>query len=200
MLPLTGNSAGANILIAALNVFNLVMSVVAIDRNITLAKLPFIFSRIPLAELPYDGTPIVLGLVPLVFSIALFALPIGRAIARPIKAKRFAKENGRLGMLREILTRIETKAPLTETSLVDAWTRTAGGPPDPEELTRRVVELGGDVEIQESTGEVRYRFVDLETEAAALEAERDAASDEEKKVGKVIFTSEGPNGSGAPTR
>jgi hypothetical protein len=37
---------------------------------------------------------------------------------------------------------------------------------------------------------VRYRFVDLETEAAALEAEREAASDEEKKVGRVIFASD----------
>jgi hypothetical protein len=37
---------------------------------------------------------------------------------------------------------------------------------------------------------VRYRFVDLETEAAALEVERDHASDEEKKVGKIIFASD----------
>ena len=193
MLPLTGNGVGANLLIAALNVFNLVMSLVALDQNITLAKLPYLFSRIPLAELPYDGTPVVLGIVPLVFSIALFALPIGRAIARPFEAKRIAKENGRLGMLREIVTRIESKTPLTENMLVDAWTRTAGAPPEPHELTRRVVELGGDVEVQEDTGEVRYRFVDLETEAAALEAEREAASerdDEEKKVGKVVFASD----------
>ena len=195
MLPLTGNSIGANVLITALNVFNLVMSVVALDENITLAKLPYLFSRIPLAELPFDGTPVVLGIVPLVFSIALFALPIGRAIARPIKAKRIAKENGRLGMLREILTRIDSKAPLTESALVDAWTRTAGAPPEPEELTQRVVELGGGVEIEESTGEVRYRFVDLETEAAALEAEREQASDEEKKIGKVVFaTDDGESG------
>jgi len=37
---------------------------------------------------------------------------------------------------------------------------------------------------------VRYRFADLETEAAALEAEREAADEEEKKVGKVVFSSE----------
>ncbi len=190
LLPLTGNSGGSNFLIVALNSFNLLMSLVAIDLNLTLAKLPWLFHRIPLDRLPYMGTPIVLGIVPLVFSIALFALPIGRAIARPFKAKKVAEENGRLGLLREILTRIEAKAPLTEKALVDAWTRTAGTPPASKELTKRVVELGGDAEIQEDTGEVRYRFVDLETEAAALEAEREAASDEEKKVGKVVFASD----------
>jgi hypothetical protein len=190
MLPLTGNSSASNFLIVALNSFNLLMSLVAIDLNLTLAKLPWLFRHIPIDRLPYMGTPIVLGVIPLVFSIALFALPIGRAIARPFKAKKVAEENGRLGLLREILTRIKAKAPLTEKALVDAWTRSAGTPPASKELTRRVVELGGDAEIQEDTGEVRYRFVDLETEEAALEAERDAASDEEKKVGRVVFASD----------
>jgi hypothetical protein len=190
MLPLTGNSGGSNALIVGLNVFNIVMSLVAIDNNLTLAKLPMLFGRLPLQALPYMGTPIVLGIVPLVFSIALFALPIGRAIARPFKAKKVARENGRLAMLREILGRIEHKAPVTEEALTEAWTHAAGEPPAPKEITHRIVELGGDAEIQEATGDVHYRFVDLETEAAALEAEREAASDEEKAVGKVVFASD----------
>ena len=39
-------------------------------------------------------------------------------------------------------------------------------------------------------GEIRYRFVDSETEAQALEEERAAAAEEEAKVGKVIFASD----------
>ena len=190
MLPLTGNEVGTNALITVLNGFNILMSLLAIDLNLTLAKLPWLFSRVPIERLPYMGTPIVLGVVPLVFSIALFALPVGRAFARPFKARKLAHENGRLGMLREIVTRVQAKTPVTEKALIDAWTKAAGEAPEPKELTRRVVELGGDVEVQEGTGEVRYRFVDLETEAAALEAERESASDEEKKVGRVVFASD----------
>jgi hypothetical protein len=190
LLPLTGNRTGTNVLITALNAFNVVMSLVAIDMNLTLAKLPWLFGRVPLDALPYMGTPIVLGVVPLVFSIALFLLPVARALAIPFKSRRLAREKGRLALLRTVLTRVASKAPVTEEVLADAWKRAAGQAPDPKDLTRRVVELGGDAEIQEESGEVRYRFVDLETEAAAQEAEREAASEEEKRVGKVVFASD----------
>ncbi len=190
LAPLTGNRPGTNVLIAALNAFNVIMSLVAIDMNLTLAKLPWLFGRIPLDALPYMGTPIALGVVPLLFSIALFLLPVARAVTMPFKAKRLATEKGRLALLRTVLTRVADKAPVTDEVLADAWKRAAGQAASPKELTRRVVELGGDAEIQEDTGEVRYRFVDLETEAAALEAEREAASEEEKNVGKVIFASD----------
>lgn len=186
--PLTGNELGANMIVGGLNLFNLVMGLVAIEKNITLAKLPYIFSRIPLELLPDDGLPIVLGVVPLVFSIALFALPLGRALFRRSAARKVANENGRLAMLRAILARIAMKEPVTDAALVQAYERAAGRKPESEEVTREVVRLGGDAEIE--TGEVRYRFVDLETEAAALEVERDAAPEAEKKVGKVVFASD----------
>ncbi len=186
--PLTGNDVGANLIVGGLNLFNMVMGIVAIDRNITLAKLPYIFSRVPLELLPDDGLPIVLGVVPVVFSIALFVLPLGRALFRRRTARKVAHENGRLAMLRAILARISMKEPVTDAALVQAYERAAGRKPESEEVTREVVRLGGDAEIE--TGEVRYRFVDLETEAAALEAERDAAPEEEKRVGKVVFASD----------
>jgi hypothetical protein len=189
-LPLTGNSTGTNVLIGGLNAFNVVMSLVAINLNLTLEKLPHLFGRVPIDMLPYDGTPIALGIVPLVFSIAVLALPIGRAVFRPLREKAAARESGRLALLREILARVEKKAPITEEALAGAWQGAAGARPDPVELRKRIVELGGDAEIQEATGEVRYRFVDLETEAAALEAEREAAPDEEKRAGRVVFGSD----------
>ena len=192
--PLTGNQPGSNVLVGFLNGFNLLMGFYAIGANLTIDRLLYIFQTsgrhaIPLPPMPYDGVPIALGLVPLLFSIAVFLLPIGRALLRPIKAREVAKENGRLGLLREIMARIEKRAPLDEPSLAKAWTQAAGEEPAPKELTRAIVELGGDADITEN-GEVRYRFVDLETEAEALEEERAAAPEAEAKIGKVIFGSD----------
>jgi hypothetical protein len=189
--PLTGNSTESNLLIAALNSFNIIMSLVALDANLTLAKLPYLFLKhIPLARLPYDGTPIVLGLVPLCFSLAIFLLPIGRAALRPLKQARVARERGRLGVLREVLTNVEKRSEVTDAGLERAYARAAGVAPKPGEISSRVAELGADVAVEGEQGRVRYRFADLETEAEALEAERDAASEEEKKVGRVVFASD----------
>ncbi len=191
--PLTGNRPGTNALVAALNAFNLFMGLFVIANNLTIDRLVDMFRPLPpgvqYIPMPYDGMPIVLGLVPLVFSVLLFLLPLGRALLQPVRARAINHENGRLGLLREILTRIQARAPLTEPSLRKAWKSGAGTEPESKELTRAVVDLGGDVDIEPS-GEVRYRFVDLETEAAALEEERAAAEDSEARVGKVIFGSD----------
>ncbi|NUO50747.1 MAG: hypothetical protein HOV80_17995, partial [Polyangiaceae bacterium] len=62
--------------------------------------------------------------------------------------------------------------------------------PDPKELTKQVVALGGDVDLDRAEEGVRYRFPDLELEARAVEAEREAAAEDEARVGKVVFSSE----------
>ena len=190
--PLTGNPTETNALIAGLNLFNVVMSVVAIEQNITLAKLPLLLLRhIPLFRLPYDGTPIVLGVIPLVFSLAIFLLPVGRALLRPARERALVREKGRLGVLREVLTRVDSHAEVTDDALERAFRKAAGTAPKPGEISARVAELGADVAVSSVTGGVRYRFADLETETSALEAEREAADDEEeKKVGRVVFASD----------
>jgi hypothetical protein len=195
--PLTGNPPESNFMIAGLNLFNAVMASVAIAQNLTLAKLPWLlFRHIPLSRLPFDGTPIALGLVPLVFSLALFLLPIGRALLRPLKARQVAREKGRLGVLREVLTRIDARQEVTDAGLERAWVRAAGAKAGSGEISARVAELGADVAVSNGTADkssgVRYRFADLETEAKALEEEREAAPEEEKKVGKVVFGSDDP--------
>jgi hypothetical protein len=193
LVPLTGNEPGTNLLIAGLNGFNLLMSLYALSENLTFDKLEWLFQtaqqhghRVVLPP-PAEGTAIALGVVPLVFSIALFALPLARALYRPIKQRRVDRENGRRAMLREILEHV-TEGEVTEASLNAAWKQAAGTEPDPKELTREVVALGGDVDYE--SGKVRYRFPDFEAEARALAAEREAASEAEAKVGKVIFSSE----------
>ncbi|HQY60152.1 MAG TPA: hypothetical protein PK141_02070 [Polyangiaceae bacterium] len=208
VLPgLTGNTVGSNILIGLLNGFNLAMATFAMQANLTFARLANIFEMVRSPEevlpLPYDGVPVVLGAIPLVFSLALFLFPLVRALGRSRQAAAVARENGRLGVLREVLERTRRGLQVTEGALKRAWTAAAGAPPSDRELTRAVVELGGDVDLRDEANElvrvapgaeaespVRYRFVDLEAEAEALEAERAAAKDDEAKLGKIAFASD----------
>jgi hypothetical protein len=187
--PLTGNTGESNALIAGLNVFNLMMSFFAMSSHLTLEKVGFLFKHLPHAVPPPEGTAWALGIVPFVFSIALFALPLGRALLRPTQKKELLREKGRVAVLREVLSRVESKQRIDDSVLAQAWAGATQETPDPKAITREVVQLGGSVEIEEE-GATRYRFVDLETEQAALEAEREAASEAEAKVGRVVFTSE----------
>lgn len=206
MAPLTGNGTGANVMVALLNGFNLMMSLVVLEGNLTFARLwnIFMMARHPdlgIEPLGYDGVPIVLGLVPLVFSVLLFLFPLGRSLFRPLEARAVARENGRLGLLREILAYAERGASAPHEALRAAWARAAGASPSDAELTRAVVDLGGDVDLEASehvktrvegpeASPVRYRFVDLQAEAEALEEQRHAAPESEAKLGKMVFTSE----------
>jgi hypothetical protein len=188
--PLTGNDGGSNVLISALNAFNIVMALVAFEQNWTVSRLALAAKGIPLWRLPFDGTPIALGVVPLVFSIALFALPIGRALFRRFKAAKIARENGRRALLRTIVTGVASDRELTPGLLRASYEAGAGAPPTDEELQKEVVLLGGDLEIEEESGKTHYRFADLEAEAKDVEAEREAAAEEEAKPGEVVFSSD----------
>jgi hypothetical protein len=193
---LTGNDLGANLAIAGLNAFNALMGFYAVGAHLTVDKVTRLVSGarhlhetgMAMALAHETGTAVALGYVPLIFSLALFALPIGRALARPIQRRRIAKENGRLAVLREVIEAVP-RGPVTEGALTKAWEKAAGSPPGGKELTREIVALGGDAEVQDD-GRVLYRFPDLEAEGQALEAEREAAADEEARVGKVIFSSD----------
>jgi hypothetical protein len=187
--PLTGNDAGSNVLIALLNGFNLLGSAWVIAHGLTIGNILLLFSKEPPAVLPDAGTPIALGVVPLVFSLAIMALPLARAALRLPAERRVKRENARLAVLREVLARAPKKEPVSDEALRGAWRVAAGAEPSSREITARVVELGGDVDTGPN-GEVRYRFADLEAEAEALEDERAAAPEEEKKIGRVIFASD----------
>ncbi|AUX45397.1 hypothetical protein SOCE26_068880 [Sorangium cellulosum] len=190
--PLTGNGAGVNALIVALNGFNLLMSLYALEAHLTIDNLGLLARGLPMSALPGGETAVALGVVPLVFSLALFALPLGRALLRPLKRRRLARQNARRAVLRAILTRVgagQRREPITDAVLQRAWQDAAGEAPRSEEITREVAALGGDVDLESGEG-IRYRFPDLELEAKAVEAEREAASEEEARAGKVIFSSD----------
>lgn len=189
--PLTGNETGANIGIAALNVFNALAAWFALSHGMTVTNVMHLFERRPPGQPPIfePGLPIALGIVPLVFSIGVLALPAVRAITRGRKEKKLAEEKARLGILKEVLARAPKKEPVPDEVLQTAYRVATGEAPTSKEITARVVELGGDVDVGPD-GEVRYRFADLEAEAEALEEEREAAPEEEARLGKIVFTSE----------
>jgi len=183
--PLTGNSLGANVGIAGLNAFNMLMGLWAVENGMTLERFAHLFDRVPHPIVDH-GIPVALGVVPLVFSALLFVLPVARAATRPLRVRTATQERGRLAVLREVLERVRVKQPVTDKAVAEAWRKATGGAPEGKRLNRELSALGGDLSI-EPTGQTRWRFADLETEAAAVAAEREAAPDEEARLGKVIF-------------
>jgi len=186
--PLTGNGVGANVVIGAINLFNLLMGGWAIEHGMTIERAMHLFDRVPYHVVD-NGLPIALGVVPLVFSALLFLLPIVRAVTRPARVREAAREQGRLAVLREVLDGVRSKKPVTDASAAQAWEKATGEAPAAKRLDRELVALGGDVAIEDS-GATRWRFPDLETEAAAVEAERETAADEEARLGAIVYATD----------
>jgi hypothetical protein len=186
--PLTGNPVGTNVIISALNAFNLLMGLWAIDNQMTLERAAHLFDRVPY-PIASTGVPIALGVVPLIFSTLLFFLPIGRALVRPLRKKAALEDKGRLAVLREVLEHVRSKQPVTDSAVAGAWSRATGKPADAKQLDRAMVRLGGDVAI-EASGQTHWRFPELETEAVAVQAEREAAADEEARLAPVVYATD----------
>jgi hypothetical protein len=189
LLPLTGNDPGANILVALLNGFNLLVSAWVMQNGLTISNIALLFERHRPRVLPDDGLPLALGLVPFVFSLFLFVLPIGRAIHRARMQKRADQERARLAVLREVVSRASKSEPVADETLRAAVRIATGEEPTSADITRRVVDLGGDVDVGPE-GEVRYRFAGFEADAQAAEEERERADDREGRIGAVVFASD----------
>ncbi len=195
--PLTGNGALANVGIALLNGFNLLGATIAGAAGLTLSNAMLLFSKHPPPVLPDDGIAWVLGVIPFVFSLGIFVLPIFRAVLQRFRARAVAKENGRRAMLKEILEHATTKRDVADGELRTAYRVATGDEPSSAEITKAVVELGGDVVIEgerpvrvAGSDPVRYRFPGLEEDEAALEEEREEAPAAEARLGKVVFGSD----------
>jgi hypothetical protein len=184
--PLTGNDGATNVGIAALNGFNLVAALVAIANDLTLSNLPRLFDKHhPYVPVP-DGVPVVLGLIPLVFSLALFAIPVARAVARTQAKRRVAAENARLGVLREVITRSSRGEAVPEAAIRTAVRVATGSDPSDRDLARRVAEFGGEPTADEA-GEIQYRFPELEADADAARDDRAGANPAEAQLGSIAF-------------
>ena len=167
--PLTGDNRGRdNALVLGITLFNASMGYVGMSL----------------------GLPLALGLVPFLLAVALLLIPIGRAVARPFQRRRLQRENGRRALLREVLSAAATRG-ADERALLEAWESAAGRPLATGALSTELLRIGATPDVDGTAdGSIRYRFPELEEEQATLEAEREAASESERRAGDVVFTSD----------
>jgi hypothetical protein len=191
--PLTGNSVGFNVFFSTVNGFNLTMGSVALAQGLTIDRLIEMARRVgvedPLPLPPPDGVPLALGLVPFLFSAALFAIPLLRRLGRRAKAARVQHDNIVRLLLRRLLAvgDDQRRFQFTPTELAEACT-IAGRRPGDAEVERAVRALGGSVDIADD-GTLRYTFDDLAREHAAVRAARALASPDEAAPGPVLLSS-----------
>jgi hypothetical protein len=195
--PVTGNNANSNLLIGALNAFNLLMAWLALGWNLTIEKIMWLLGGAPGSLPPPDGTAVALGVVPFLFSLLIFALPLGRTFLQGRRERAVAEENARRAVLRTVIEATENQATSSTPmgvqagALARAWAGETGQRPDEATLAREVAALGGDVDVDAlASGRGLYRFRDLEAEVRELQKQRTAASTEEAAVGAVVFRAE----------
>ena len=193
MPPLTGNSTAFNVLFTGINGFNLVASSVVLAQDLTIERLIALVAGVgaehPLPLPAPDGVPLALGLVPLVFSAALFVLPVVRAFGRRATTARVARDNHVRLLLKRLLTGSlpERRFRFTRSELADACAIDGRRPGDAD-VERAVRTLGGSVDVDDD-GTLVYSFDDLAREHAALGAARALASPDEAAPGAVLLSS-----------
>jgi hypothetical protein len=189
---LTGNSVAFNVLFSAINGFNLTMSGVALAQGLTIARLAEVIARIGVVDAPPlpppDGVPLALGLVPLLFSAGLFALPLVRALGRRATKARVAHDNLVRRLLAVLLAGPEAgQFRFAAPALASALALPAGRPSDAD-VERAVRRLGGAVDIGDD-GALVYTFDEMAREHAAVRAARALASPDEASPGAILLSS-----------
>lgn len=191
--PITGNPIESNMLIAGLNGFNLLASGYMLSNGYTLERLIWVLSQAgrdapgySFDTPPPDGTPLVLGLVPFVFSSALFALPVVRAFRHRSQKRKVQAENGRRALAAHAMK--ANAEVLAEADVVATFEQGAGRPGTPQEILAAVRSLGGDFDLEQDLPV--YRFAELAREQRALVAERARAQNDERNAGRIIFSSD----------
>lgn len=190
----TGNTFGSNALIIGLNGFNLLMSFVAINNHWTIEHFKYLIhvsvNKIPISMMiPAEnfGSALILGWIPFSFSLFLFSIPLIRFLMRNKKAQKINKYNGRIGLIKALVTKL-TSLGIKEQTLKQEWQEQALVPADDKIFVKEIVKLGGSVELDEEDQPI-FRFKDLESEKAALQKVRSRASVSESYVGQVVFDS-----------
>jgi hypothetical protein len=191
--PLTGNSAAFNTLFTFINGFNLTASSVVLAQGLTIERLIALVAGVGVEDAlplpPPDGVPLALGRVPFVFSAALFALPVLRALGRRVTAARVTRDNHVRLLLKRLLAGPdgERRFRFTPAELADACVIDGRRPGDAD-IERAVRTLGGSVEL-ERDGTLVYSFDDLAREHSAVRAARALAPQDEAAPGAVLLSS-----------
>lgn len=187
---LTGNSAGRNFFIGGLNAFNLVFSLVIFTSPDLRWQLEYL-----LYEYGYDisAGPLFffLGVVPLLFSLLFFAVPLLRTLPTRRRERQRRLRNERRRVLRHVFARKGKPASLAD---YVGDLKSDGNRALEETEVRRILEellprYGGRTDLEED-GTVLYIFdrIEREQEAAVrLRADRPV----DTALGEVIFDTGG---------
>lgn len=179
-MELTGNTAGANAVVAGMNAFTLAAS----------ATAPwFIFPRLGLG-----GTAAWVGLVlvPVVFSLLFFAGPLVRMAGVSLENRRRARRNVRKVLLGHVYERSLEGAAVDVREAHTFVDRRLTDRPVPldtveEILAGMATELDADVTVS-GDGGVSYRFDEIPTQLAAAETVRRRLRLEERTVDDIVFS------------
>ncbi|SFE56304.1 hypothetical protein [Thermoflexibacter ruber] len=161
---ITGNTAGRNAGIIAMNLFNLVLSGVVLGMANDYSELP-------------KWIEVVFGWIPLTFSTIFFSVPILRTIFILPKRKKRHLNNIRKRLMKVIFHDSDKELPLS--ALEQAVNAKSAGE---EKLSQKqieqvmndlIIDLQGEIDVKDN-GEIVYRFDKLKTELQEAERLRKA--------------------------
>ena len=170
----TGNTTGRNLLITGMTIFNLFFALVFVTQSPEMTLITFL-----------------LGIVPLVFSIIFFTVPILRFFYNRKRNKKRHLQNIRKRIMRIIFgTR---NGEITDSQLNSVANQQVKG----EQLSKKQVttvmnelihDLGGDMSVNDEAV-LTYRFERLQTELKEVEKIRSQKRGGTDSLGNVVFDS-----------
>jgi hypothetical protein len=180
-LELTGNTTGANALVAGINGFNLLAAVTA----------PwFIFPRLGIGG---PAAFVGLVLVPVVFSVLFFGLPLLRMLGVKLENRRRATRNVRRVLLGLVYRRSLGSGQGVD---LDEAHRFVASRLENDVVSRESVELAlhelaaeweGDVSVGDA-GELRFNFPAIRKQFAASETVRQRLQLDKRTLGDIVFS------------
>jgi hypothetical protein len=180
-LELTGNAAGANAVVAGMNGFTLLAA----------ATAPwFIFPRLGIGG---PAAFVGLVLVPMVFSVLFFGIPLVRTVGVKLENRRRARRNVRRVLLGLVYSRaLDGNRPVGSGEAhryVSARLKEQQPSPGVVDAVLRelAAELDADVTANE-TGELLYSFPVIPRELAAAESVRRTLELEKRDLGEIVYS------------
>jgi len=189
---LNGNSITQNMIICIMNGFNLLISFYLATRDLTAfvtpSAAPDVFTWLAVNA---SWVQVVLGWIPLVFSILFFIIPLVRWFQIRSLQQRRQEQNVRKRLFKAIFVR--RGQPQTVEAVTAAVNRdseeAALSPPEVESALKQLaLDMPGDVAVSEAA-EVQYGFPRLTAELAAVERLRQNRRDDDT-LGPIIMESD----------
>lgn len=187
---LTGNSAGANVVVGAMNAFNLAAGSV-------LGLAPFLQGAVPFDPLWFWG----LGVVPVTFSTLFFTVPLARSLGlRRENAARRLRNARRLLVGTVCRNSVGTVNWVSAGDAVARTGRALGGEradlaAAKKQLEALASEFGADVEADDNG--FRYRFPSVREAFVEAELVRRELALGDQKLGRVVYSTSDTNAEAA---